>query len=283
MSDTIKYVPGLSNLADINKHTNVACNSWALLELSTENYVSYRKCVEQYKFPTKDELYRLKLVMIFKIMASVTVRQNIIDAKLSDKSALKELAQKNTELKSLYALILSSKPIAAPKDNTPTINWEEYIRKYNDQEALDIFGLLPSEFVFTSGAGRWATEITLNVGGTFIGQYHDSDLGDSGIGYSNGTVYICNFSGIFTVPKKVNEYIYSMHLESLDVEGTPGTVYYENDTRYIVSDPYGFNNADEFLIYLPGCPLEETSEDFLSWSFINSQIRNTIPSGIYNI
>lgn len=147
----------------------------------------------------------------------------------------------------------------------------------------DIFRILPSKFVFTSGAGGWGTEMTLNEDGTFKGLYHDSDMGDTGTGYSNGTVYICDFSGKFTVPEKINEYIYSMNLESLDVEGTPGTVYYENDVRYIVSDPYGFDDADEFLIYLPGCPLEETSEEFLSWSFINTQIRNTIPAGVYGI
>lgn len=175
-----------------------------------------------------------------------------------------------------------------PSDN------EAYLGKYDDSqliqwvrtiksENVDIFSVLPSVFVFSSGAGGWGTEITLNDDGTFIGQYHDSDMGDSGTGYSNGTVYICDFSGKFTMPKKINEYIYSMNLESLNVEGTSGTVYYENDIRYIVSDPYGFDNADEFLIYLPGCPLEETSEEFLSWSFINTQIRNTIPTGVYGI
>src|SRR5699024_11025228 len=124
--------------------------------------------------------------------------------------------------------------------------------------------LLPSEFSFSSGAGGWDTEITLNDDGTFNGQYHDSDMGDSGTEYSNGTVYICDFSGKFTMTKKINEYIYSMNLESLDIKETSGTVYYENDIRYIVSNPYGFDNADEFLIYLPGCPLDETSEEFLS-------------------
>lgn len=175
----------------------------------------------------------------------------------------------------------------------PTDN-EDYLSKYDDSQFIqwietlerensDIFSLLPSKFVFSSGAGGWATEITLNDNGTFNGQYYDSDMGDSGTGYSNGTVYICDFSGKFTMPKKINEYIYSMNLESLDVEGTSGTVYYEDDIRYIVSDPYGFDNADEFLIYLPGCPLEETSEEFLSWSFINTQIRNTIPAEVYGI
>lgn len=147
----------------------------------------------------------------------------------------------------------------------------------------NLFEKLPQGFDFSSGAGGWGTHIDLNPDGTFTGQYHDSDMGDTGSGYSNGTVYICDFSGRFTSPKKINDYIYSMNLESFDVEGVSGTVYYEDNIRYIVSDPYGFDNADEFFIYLPGCPLKETSEEFLSWSFINTQIRNTIPTGVYGI
>lgn len=178
----------------------------------------------------------------------------------------------------------------------PTDN-EDYLSKYDDSQFIqwietlerdssDIFSLLPSEFVFSSGAGGWATEITLNDDGTFNGQYHDSDMGDSGTGYSNGTVYICDFSGKFTMPKKINEYIYSMNLESLDVEGTSGTVYYENDIRYIVSDPYGFDNADEFMIYLPGIAMGDLPEGFVNWllAFINVQTTEILPCyGIYNV
>ena len=155
-----------------------------------------------------------------------------------------------------------------------------------DNGGTDIFGLLPSEFYFSSGAGGWATEITLNDDGTFNGQYHDSDMGDSGTGYSNGTVYICNFSGKFTMPQKINEYIYSMNLESLDVEETSGTVYYENDIRYIVSDPYGFDNADEFMVYLPGIAMSDLPEGFINWlyAFINVQATEILPCyGIYNV
>ena len=146
-----------------------------------------------------------------------------------------------------------------------------------------IFELLPTEFVFSSGAGGWATQITLNTDGAFTGKYYDSEMGDAKAEYPNGTVYICNFQGIFSQPQKVDDYIYSMHLEKFEVEKPAGQVYYEDHFRYITSDPYGFGAANEFLIYLPGCPLEETSEEFLSWSFINTQIRNTIPTGVYGI
>lgn len=148
---------------------------------------------------------------------------------------------------------------------------------------LSVFEQLPSEFVFSSGAGGWGTYLYINADGTFTGEYHDSDMGDTGSGYPDGTVYICNFSGKFTAPKKLNEYVYSMNIESLDVEKVAGTVYYENDIRYIVSDPYGLDNADEFYVYLPGATIEDIPEGFLSWAYLNSDIRDTLPSGFYGI
>lgn len=158
-----------------------------------------------------------------------------------------------------------------------------YLDDWIKMKNINIFGKLPQEFVFTSGVGGWETYITLNGDGKFTGQYHDSDLGDMGERYANGTVYICDFSGEFVNPIKINEYIYSVKLKSLETEGDFGSIYYENNTRYIVSKPYGFENADEFLIYLPGCPLDDTTEEFIGWSFINSQVLTKIPVGIYGL
>ena len=206
--------------------------------------------------------------------------QNSINTEIAEIMVELKRANKTNDDLVFGFLPTDNKDYLSKYDDSQFIQWIETLERENS----DIFGLLPSEFVFSSGVGAWATEITLNDDGTFSGHYHDSENGDFGIGYSNGTVYVCDFSGKFTMPKKINEYIYSMNLESLDVEGTNGTVYYENNIRYFVSDhPYGFDNADEFLIYLPGCPLEETSEEFLSWSYINTQIRNTIPAGVYGI
>lgn len=149
-----------------------------------------------------------------------------------------------------------------------------------------IFELLPTEFVFSSGAGGWATQITLNTDGAFTGKYYDSEMGDAKAEYPNGTVYICHFQGIFSQPQKVDNYIYSMHLKKLEAEKPAGQVYYEDDFRYITSDPYGFDSANEFLIYLPGCPLEKVDDGFLSWLYMWLPVNTSdsiIPSGIYGI
>ena len=119
--------------------------------------------------------------------------------------------------------------------------------------------------------------------GTFDGQYMDSDMGSTGPGYANGTTYICDFTGKFTVPQKVSENIYSMTLEELNVNSPSGNEYYENEIRYITSDPYGLDNASEFYIFMPGANLDELPEQFLSWSYLNRDIRSTLPSGYYGI
>lgn len=80
------------------------------------------------------------------------------------------------------------------------------------KEENNIFELIPKKFTFSSGAGGWATEITLNDDGNFNGQYYDFEMGDRGDEYPNGTVYISNFSGKFTIPKQIDEYTYSMRL-----------------------------------------------------------------------
>lgn len=79
-----------------------------------------------------------------------------------------------------------------------------------------------------------------------------------------------------------------MTLEYLNIEEIPGKEDYSDNMKWIYVDkPSGFNDAKEFLICLPGCPLTELTTDFqefLSWYFIN--MGETVPKncyGIYNI
>ena len=154
------------------------------------------------------------------------------------------------------------------------------------EEQSSVFEKIPQEFVFTSGAGGWETVITINSDGTFTGEYKDSEMGDTGENYPNGTMSICNFKGKFTSPKQVDEYIYSMKLEYLEQEKNPGDEYYEEGTRYLVSEPYGFDHADEFLIYFPGIAIANLPDGFTIWlnAFLNVQTTEIFPHyGIYNV
>ena len=124
---------------------------------------------------------------------------------------------------------------------------------------------LPRDFVFCSGAGAWSTELTLNRDGTFFGMHHDSDMGSTGEGYPNGTVYICRFEGRFEVVDQIDEHTYSLRLAELTTNETPGAEQIEDGVRYIAAEPYGLESGSDFLLYLPGTPYELLTEDFLFW------------------
>ncbi len=121
------------------------------------------------------------------------------------------------------------------------------------------------QFCFSSGAGAWATVMTIHADGSFSGEYHDSDMGVTGDSYPNGTQYRCDFSGQFTQPVKVNDYTYSMQIGELNFAKEAGTEEIRDGVRYIYSEANGLDGAQDILIYLPGAPLEELSEDFRSW------------------
>lgn len=126
----------------------------------------------------------------------------------------------------------------------------------------DVAGLT---FCFSSGVGAWATLMEIQEDGSFSGTFHDSDMGSSGDGYPNGTVYLCDFSGQFGQPVKVDEYTYSAGIQDLEIEKEIGTTEIVDGIRYVYSEPYGFDSAQEMLFYLPGAPLADLPEEFRSW------------------
>lgn len=121
------------------------------------------------------------------------------------------------------------------------------------------------QFDFSSGAGAWRTILTIHADGSFSGEYIDSDMGDTGDDYPNGTMYQCNFSGQFTQPVKVNDYTYSMQISELNYVEEAGKEEIKDGVLYVYSDVYGLDNAEDILIYLPGAPLAELPEEFRMW------------------
>lgn len=121
------------------------------------------------------------------------------------------------------------------------------------------------QFVFSSGAGAWQTMLTIDEDGTFKGYYSDSDMGDTGEGYPNGIIYSSTFEGKFTTPRRVNDYTYSMSIESIKLEKEVESEEIIDGIKYIYSEPYGLDNAKEFYIYTTQAPLNELPEGFRSW------------------
>ena len=121
------------------------------------------------------------------------------------------------------------------------------------------------EFSFLSGAGAWSTNLSLNRDGSFAGVFHDSEMGEMGDDYPNGTVYICAFSGAFTEIQQISEYAYSMKLAEIRTEHQEGEEWIEDGIRYVASGPHGLNDSTEFVLYLPDTPVDQLSEGFLIW------------------
>lgn len=128
------------------------------------------------------------------------------------------------------------------------------IASFIGEDALEDF--LPREFWFGSGAGGWSTILTLYPDGHFEGEYEDADADMS---------YYCKFNGQFGDITKVSEYAYTMRLEELTYETELDREWTENQRHYIGSDAYGLTGGEEFVLYLPGTPLEELDEEFVSW------------------
>lgn len=118
---------------------------------------------------------------------------------------------------------------------------------------------------FCSGAGAWRTELTLLPSGLFFGNFTDSDMGDDGATYPNGTQYFCDFSGQFNDWQPINGYSGTLTLAAL----TPYEAqdHLKDGIRYIASEPYGLENCTTFILYSPDTPMDVLSEDCLSWLY----------------
>lgn len=142
-------------------------------------------------------------------------------------------------------------------------------------------------FYFSSGVGAWSTELRINSDGTFKGNYHDADMGDSGDDYPNGTLYLCGFTGKFSNLEKVDEFTYKMKLASLEFDDEPEKEEIVDGVRQIYSTAYGLDDGKDFCLYLPGAKLSDLPEMYRSWVGYYS-LENTTETelpfyGLYNI
>ena len=73
-------------------------------------------------------------------------------------------------------------------------------------------------FGFYSGVGAWETMLEVAPDGSFKGQFFDANMGETGEGYDNGTIYECTFTGKFSEAEKVDDTSYSAKVEELNYE-----------------------------------------------------------------
>ena len=131
--------------------------------------------------------------------------------------------------------------------------------------------LSTKRFDFSSGAGAWGEEFIIEKDGYFTGGYHDSNMGEIGEGYPNGTFYCCSYSGHFADLVKVGEYIYEMKLTDISYKEKQGTEEIVDGVRYVYTDSYFMSANDTFRIYLPGMPISEINEELYWWVEVYNQ------------
>ena len=129
----------------------------------------------------------------------------------------------------------------------------------------------PRDFVFSSGAGGWSTQITVQKDGTFKGQWMDSDMGDRGSDHPNGTVHVCEFEGKFSAVDQVSDMEFELQLDYLRPTHAAEEKI-EDGILYIWADdvPYGLGQMTEkpvgdWHLYMPGMPNEGFPDDVTLW------------------
>jgi len=150
-----------------------------------------------------------------------------------------------------------------------------------------IFAEMPATFTFSSGAGGWATTVTINPDGSFTGHYLDSNMGETGPGYPNGSAEESIFTGSFSVTGQVSVDEYDLALTNLTVQGTVGQTRIDGGVQYTTADPYGFDQAGAFKLYLPGRSTADLPEQFLNWVGMPNSWTSTPATlpfwGLYNV
>ena len=120
------------------------------------------------------------------------------------------------------------------------------------------------QFCFASGAGGWCTLLAVRPDGSFYGEYHDTDMG-GGEPDIRAVQWNCKFTGRFAQPVQVNDYTYSMGIAEISYEKEAGTEEVIDGIQYYYTAPYGLEDAEEILVYLPGAPLGELPQEFRGW------------------
>ena len=119
-------------------------------------------------------------------------------------------------------------------------------------------------FEFSSGAGGWGTELYIDRDGSFWGTYHDSDMGDIGEGYPNGTLYLCQFYGRFGQAELLDGGAVRLQIEDLHCLKEEGEEILDG-VRTIYSQPYGLTGDGRFTLYPPATLRSALSEELLGW------------------
>ena len=125
------------------------------------------------------------------------------------------------------------------------------------------------EWTYCSGAGGWSSDMTIQADGSFVCDYHDSDMGDSADAYPDGTLYFATFRGRMSVAEHTGENTWNIRVDELRKD--PGEEQILDGIRYIPAENCGLSEGDIMTLYAPGTPTGALSEDMQLWAWVMYQ------------
>ncbi len=137
-----------------------------------------------------------------------------------------------------------------------------------ETEGVSFEALSGLEWSFTSGAGAWSTDLRILADGSFAGEFHDSEIGESDEKYPDGTVYLCSFTGQMSLLGANDEYSWKVRVENLTIDSGMADEEIDGTLRFVKTEPYGISAGDEMLLYRPGTPISVLPEDMHMWAHV---------------
>ena len=147
----------------------------------------------------------------------------------------------------------------------------------------EVFALLGGKFIFSSGAGAWGTQLTIEPDGSFSGYFRDSDAAGPTPELEspppNGICRHCEVSGrLRGVYAGENEY--TLAVTGLTYTHEPGTWEVKDGVLYRYTTPYGLEDTVTLLLYAPGRSAADLPEELLMWP--QMIFPDTIRGGVLN-
>lgn len=106
------------------------------------------------------------------------------------------------------------------------------------------------------------TGMRIQEDGSFSASYYAMDMEDTGEDYQGGTMYYGSGFGQIAEPVRVDDYTYKAKVESITYSEA-GEESLQGDMCMVYTEVYGLEEAEEFMIYLPGKKVAQLPEAYI--------------------
>lgn len=106
------------------------------------------------------------------------------------------------------------------------------------------------------------TSMRIQEDGSFSASYYAMDMEDTGEDYQGGTMYYGSGFGQIAEPVRVDDYTYKAKVESITYSEV-GEESLQGGMRMVYTEVYGLEEAEEFMIYLPGKKVTQLPEAYI--------------------